>query len=221
MDGNFLMKKLALLTLGLGLCHGALAQLDQDSMVRILRNTQRVALQPATFETRIADCPKLVKLGQKFIVQVEVTFPDGWHGYAPAAVEEGILTSVALAKNPNILSARAKMPDATTAEPNKHIYEGTIKIPVEIILKPSFSGKSVDAKVQVTAQMCNDSSCLPPETKELPVKFTINNLKGDRSPEDQKAFDKAKKARKAANKAKNAKKAKQDAKSKQDQGAGK
>ena len=172
------------------------AQLDHDATLGVFRQAQRIALQPVTFETRVAELPKSIKLGQKFIVKVEITFPDGWHGYAPAPVEEGILTSVELVKNPNVMSAKVKMPDPTTAKPNEHIYEGTIVVPVEVILKPSYAGTSVSAKLKVTAQMCDANSCLPPETKELSVKFMLDQKNGDLTPEQKKRYHEAKKARK-------------------------
>lgn len=116
--------------------------------------------------------------GQTFSVAVELTHDDHWHSYF---INDGLGTSI-------IPSAEWKLPDGWTASellfsaPHEFAfsgakvygYEGTNYFFTEITAPKSANvGDKVEFTFDSSWQVCDDSSCLPPNSQEFTFSLTI------------------------------------------------
>jgi DsbC/DsbD-like thiol-disulfide interchange protein len=120
--------------------------------------------------------PKDGKAGTKVKAMVEITFADGLHGYQNPASGEYQIPVVLSLDTKGIKLSPVKYPkgkmmsiggDPTPAA----VYEGMIKIPVEVTL-PSKPG-STELKFTFSYQQCNDSSCFPPAKVSVSGKILV------------------------------------------------
>lgn len=120
--------------------------------------------------------PKEGKAGTKVKATVEVTFGEGLHGYQnPPSGEYQIPVSLTL-DTKGIKLSPVKYPKGTMmsigGDPTPAaVYEGTIKIPVEILL-PAKVG-ATELKFTFSYQQCNDNACFPPSKVSASGKILV------------------------------------------------
>lgn len=120
--------------------------------------------------------PKQVVAGSPVKGVVTVTFAKGLHGYQnPPTSEYEIPVKITFAQK-GFKLVKATYPKGVDMKlqgedkPSK-VYEGTIKIPVEIST-PAKPG-SYRVSMFVGYQQCNDSSCFPPATLVVKGSFSV------------------------------------------------
>lgn len=123
--------------------------------------------------------PKSVVAWKEFTVTVSVALPDGWHAYGinpkrkKGEEEFNTILGVTMVTNKWVDRFMPKAP-APAAVPGKnegeYIHEGVVKFPVTLRVKPGT--KTAKIKLNVTHQICDSSTCLPPKTES--VEFVVN-----------------------------------------------
>lgn len=97
---------------------------------------------------------------------VQVSIPGGLHANQnPPNVEGFIPVSVSLKSGGALVSAeypKGKMKTFAFSDEPLAVYEGDIRIPIQVRLPADARGE-VPVEVAVQVQMCDDSSCFPPE----------------------------------------------------------
>lgn len=120
--------------------------------------------------------PADVKAGECAQIVLTAKLQPGWHLYA-LDVKGPIPTAFEVPKNA-ILAQQGK-----PIQPEPHMvdepgfgkvgeYQGAVAFAIPVKLNSSVSGNET-VTVKVTDQTCNASVCTPPETLEVPVKFTV------------------------------------------------
>ena len=120
--------------------------------------------------------PKSVVAGSRLTITVSLNIAPGFHGYQnPPAQESEIPVAVKVdgkefkvlkvAYPPGIDANVAGGQDATKA------YEGLVKIPVTLLVPAKVGVKNL--KVTVSYQLCDESSCFPPDEVSKVVKVNV------------------------------------------------
>lgn len=123
--------------------------------------------------------PKGIKPGKEFTIQIKVKLPEGWHAYGPnpnaTKGEQNFNTVLGVTMEQNKSFDRF-MPQPVTpparkseSNPKDFIYEHQVTIPV--ILRIKAGTKSAKIKLLVNHQLCDSSTCVPPHTDTIEVKF--------------------------------------------------
>lgn len=109
---------------------------------------------------------KTAKAGQVVSGAVTVTIPSGLHANQnPPNVEGFIPVSVSIKSGGTLVSARypkGKMKAFAFSDEPLAVYEGDVRIPIQVRLPADAQGE-MPVEVTVQVQMCDDSSCFPPE----------------------------------------------------------
>ncbi|MEW5883094.1 MAG: cytochrome c biogenesis protein CcdA [Armatimonadota bacterium] len=107
---------------------------------------------------------------------VVVSIPSGLHANQnPPNVEGFIPVSVSLKSGGTLVSARYPKGEMKTfgfSDEPLAVYEGDVRIPIQVRLPADAQGK-VPVEVAVQVQMCDDSSCFPPEVITASAFVTI------------------------------------------------
>ncbi|MBL8047807.1 MAG: hypothetical protein JNJ45_03900 [Chthonomonas sp.] len=137
--------------------------------------------QPAGPPVKVkVDLPKTISANVDFVAMVRVTLPEGWHAYGPNPArkkgDEDFNTLLSVALTPNKAVSRfmpGKASPAPVAGKNagEYIWEGDVAFPVTMRVKPGT--KSVKLKLNVTHQICDSNTCLPPKTEVIEVLVTV------------------------------------------------
>ena len=119
--------------------------------------------------------PASAKPGATVKGVVELTFAEGLHAYQNPPTDKYQIP-VAVSVDSKLYKLTAKYPKgiskATGGDPTPAaVYEGTIKIPVTIVV-PKKAG-TAQFKIVVNYQQCNDGSCFPPSSVSGVVKLKI------------------------------------------------
>jgi DsbC/DsbD-like thiol-disulfide interchange protein len=120
--------------------------------------------------------PKAVVAGSKLTLTVTLTIAPGFHGYQnPPASEYEIPVEVKVegkdfkvlkvAYPPGVDASVGGSQQATKA------YEGAIKVPVTLLVPAKVGTK--DLKIVVSYQLCDDTSCFPPDQVSKVVKVNV------------------------------------------------
>jgi DsbC/DsbD-like thiol-disulfide interchange protein len=121
--------------------------------------------------------PKTATSGKAFSATVVVTLPDGWHAYQNPPTKDFQIPVTISTTSKTIKIKKITYPKGVMkqfAGELTAVHEGTVKIPVSVILtgKPGAN----DVAMNVVVQICDDNSCMPP--KKLALKGSIKVLKG-------------------------------------------
>jgi DsbC/DsbD-like thiol-disulfide interchange protein len=120
--------------------------------------------------------PKSVVAGSKLSLTLTVTFAPGFHGYQnPPATEYEIPVEVKV-DGKEFKAIKVNYPPGVDAsvggsEKSTKAYEGTIKIPV-LVQVPAKLGMK-DLKFIVSYQLCDETSCFPPDQVLKTVKVNV------------------------------------------------
>lgn len=126
---------------------------------------------------------KTAKPGGVVAGVVVVSIPSGLHANQnPPNVEGFIPVSVSLKSGGTLVAARYPKGEMKTfgfSDEPLAVYEGDVKIPIQVRLPAEAQGE-VPVEVAVQVQMCNDSSCFPPEV--ITASATVSVEKDSASP---------------------------------------
>lgn len=119
---------------------------------------------------------KTAKPGAVVSGDVQVSIPGGLHANQnPPNVEGFIPVSVSVKSGGTLVSARypkGELKRFAFSEEPLAVYEGDIRIPIQVRLPADAKGE-VPVEVAVQVQMCNDSSCFPPEVITASATVTL------------------------------------------------
>ncbi len=118
-------------------------------------------------------------------VDVQADIAPGWHLYALDIPAGGpVATSFAVIKDEVFSSGGA----AVQPEPvslfdenfnmDTNYFEGTVVFTVPVRIEESTSPGDYELHLQVEFMLCNDSTCLPPQKKDLSVSVTVSEGEG-------------------------------------------
>jgi thiol:disulfide interchange protein DsbD len=119
-----------------------------------------------------------VKVGETFVLAVEVEIPQGWHIYPTYPTTTGELTAVEF---PGVESAgkaeepKAKVHPAEGIEKAYEYHDGTVTFKFPLRLKSDAKPGPLELNGQLSYQICNPKKCAPTKT---PVSFKITVLEG-------------------------------------------
>ena len=141
-----------------------------------------VAAPPAPVVWKVADGPaKPVKPGARFTIKITASIQSGWHIYSMKPIEDGpIPTRIWLAAGqPFQLAGPVKGDEPQTLQdPTLHmdgeLYEGAASFTLLLKVAPGTAAGAQNLVVNVQAQSCNNSICLPPATVKVEVPVTIS-----------------------------------------------
>ena len=130
---------------------------------------------------KLADAPaRPVKAGARFTVKLTASIQAGWHIYSMKPIEDGpIPTRIWLAEGqPFQLAGPVKGDEPQTLQdPTLHmdveLYEGAAGFSLPLKVAPGTPPGTQNLVVNVQAQSCNNSICLPPATVKVEIPVTI------------------------------------------------
>ena len=140
-----------------------------------------VAAPPNPVAWKLADIPaKPVKAGARFTVKLTASIQAGWHIYSMKPIEDGPTpTRIWLAEGqPFQLAGPVKGDEPQTLQdPTLHmdveLYEGAAGFSLPLRVAPGTSPGAQNLVVNVQAQSCNNSICLPPATVKVELPVTV------------------------------------------------
>ncbi|MBN2317733.1 MAG: protein-disulfide reductase DsbD [Acidobacteria bacterium] len=127
-----------------------------------------------------------VEAGTAAVVTVELDIRSPYHINSNQPLEEYLIpTSLELDPVPDleigdILFPVAEIKNLEISDAPMALYEGIVKISVEVIPSAALAGRNVGLKGSVRYQACDDFTCLPPEEQPFAVKFSV--VEGDAEP---------------------------------------
>lgn len=137
---------------------------------------------PVSFE--VTSAPETVRAGESFEVTVHATIEGAWHLYSiHIAPDAGPFPTEFSSASPQmVLTDSVRESEAVIEyDPNFetevgwHSKEATFTIPVAF--RPSSQSEGSNTiRLQVRYQVCDDSSCLPPTTREIAHPITVTDL---------------------------------------------
>ena len=130
---------------------------------------------------KLGDAPaKPVKAGARFTVKLTANIQPGWHIYSMRPIEDGpIPTRIWLAEaQPFQLAGPVRGDEPLTLQdPTLHmdveLYEGATGFSLPLKVAPGTPPGARNLMVNVQAQSCNNSMCLPPATVRVEIPVTI------------------------------------------------
>ncbi|MDZ7771782.1 MAG: cytochrome c biogenesis protein CcdA [Balneolaceae bacterium] len=137
---------------------------------------------PVSFE--VTSAPETVRAGESFEVTVQATIEGNWHLYSVNIPPDAgpYPTAFTSASSQMVLTDSVRESEAVIEyDPNFetelgwHSEEATFTIPVAFRPNSQSEGSNT-IRLQVRYQVCNDSSCLPPTTKEIAQPITVTDL---------------------------------------------
>jgi DsbC/DsbD-like thiol-disulfide interchange protein len=117
--------------------------------------------------------PKSGKPGQKVKAIVKLTFAPGLHGYQNPPTKDYMIP-VSIKSTVKDITCKPSYPSGVVkdfAGESAAVYEGTVEIPVMVTL-PKKPG-TVQIKLEVSYQQCNEQACYPPGTINLTGKISV------------------------------------------------
>lgn len=125
----------------------------------------------------VAQLPQKLLAGHEHCIEVFVQLKEGWHAYPDDAKtkQEGFIPTRIDVKLPKgFTPSKRKMITWPEENPltNRFLLQSFFNVPSEKVLKGQ---KEFPVTVTLTYQICNEGSCLPPQTVE--VKGTMKLLK--------------------------------------------
>jgi thiol:disulfide interchange protein DsbD len=120
-----------------------------------------------------------VETGAVAVVTVELDISSPYHINSNQPLEEYLIpTSLKLEPVSDLEIRSIIFPDAEIrkleiSDTPMALYEGAVKITVEVVPSASLAGANVELKGSVRYQACNDSTCLPPAEEPFAVEFSV------------------------------------------------
>ncbi len=128
-----------------------------------------------------------VEAGKVAVVTVELDIRSPYHINSNQPLEEYLIpTSLKLEpvsdlEIKNIFFPVAAIKKLDVSDSPMALYEGTVKIDVEIIPAESLKGGDVVLRGNVRYQACDDVTCLPPVNEPFSVKFSVSSAIPERT----------------------------------------
>jgi thiol:disulfide interchange protein DsbD len=136
------------------------------------------AQDPVTFKASLE--PATVAPNQVAMVVVQATIAEGWYLYSQTEVQNGPVPTTFRNVDGSPLQVLGRADEGTPIkklDPNfgievfKFEKANTFRVPVRVS-RTQVAGTS-EAKIAIRFQACDDSSCLPPTTVDIPVTLTV------------------------------------------------
>ncbi|MGI8923672.1 MAG: protein-disulfide reductase DsbD N-terminal domain-containing protein [Fimbriimonadales bacterium] len=128
------------------------------------------AAQAPQVTSKIEFAAKTAKPGQLLKGTVTLTVPEGYHAYAPSDQGETFKVAIEPVAKATYKLGKVVYPGGVAKSflgENHVVYEGIVKIPVEITI-PKRARTKYAFKLSVKSQICsNDGMCLMPRTDEV------------------------------------------------------
>jgi thiol:disulfide interchange protein DsbD len=129
---------------------------------------------------RIVDPPSVVHAGDLFDVVVRAEIEPGWHLYSMTVPDGGpIPTTITVEETGAFKSGGPPVepPPIPWFDQNfgmeTNYFESFAEFSVPISVKPTAPGGSQTLSIKVRFMVCNDTSCLPPQTKTLSADMEV------------------------------------------------
>ena len=128
---------------------------------------------------------RLLEPGQTSILGVELDISSPYHINSDHPLQDYLIpTTLELEPQPGIVFGKAVFPPAPVkslpvSDSPMAVYEGVVRIPIEVTPAADFKSKEVKIAGKLRYQACNNSSCLPPVWQNfsvsLPVSFSASS----------------------------------------------
>jgi thiol:disulfide interchange protein DsbD len=153
----------------------------KHAVCAILAAVSLAAAPPNPVAWKLAEAPaKPVKRGARFTVKLTANIQAGWHIYSMKPIEDGPLpTRIWIAEGqPFQLTGPIKGDEPQTMQdPTLHmdveLYEGAAAFSLPLKVAAGTAPGVQNLVVNVQAQSCNNSICLPPATVKVEVPVTV------------------------------------------------
>lgn len=119
------------------------------------------------------------KAGESHLITLEISIRAPYHINSEQPFEEFLIgTTVDFKARPGVSFKRVTFPAAEVkkldlSENPMSIYEGTVKVTVEVVLARDFKGKEMAIEGSLGYQACDDRSCLPPAEAAFSRKVAV------------------------------------------------
>ncbi len=124
--------------------------------------------------------PASVGAGQRFDVTLRAVIEPGWHLYSMSVPEGGPIPTAISVQDSPVFTSGGEPREPTpipwfdqnfNMETNYFRGEADFRVPVEV--KPTAPGGMQNLVLRARFMACNDTSCLPPQTKEVSTRIEI------------------------------------------------
>ncbi|HEX3747448.1 MAG TPA: protein-disulfide reductase DsbD N-terminal domain-containing protein [Bryobacteraceae bacterium] len=140
-----------------------------------------LAAPPNPVVWKLSDAPaKALKPGARFTVKLTANIQPGWHIYSMKPLDDGPLpTRIWLAQGqPFQLAGPVKADEPQTMQdPTLHmeveLYEGAASFLLPVKVAAGAAAGAQTLAVNVQAQSCNNSICLPPATLKVEIPIAV------------------------------------------------
>lgn len=127
---------------------------------------------------------RLLEPGHTSVLVVEIDISGPYHINSNRPLQDYLIpTTLELEPQPGIVFGKAEFPPAPVkslpvSDSPMAVYEGVVRIPVEVTLAADFISKEAKISGKIRYQACNDHICLPPVWQNfnvtLPVSFSAS-----------------------------------------------
>ncbi|MEQ1822641.1 MAG: protein-disulfide reductase DsbD domain-containing protein [Fimbriimonadaceae bacterium] len=121
--------------------------------------------------------PKSATIGKAFTATVVVTIPEGWHAYQNPPTKDFQVPVTISTKSKSLVIKKVSYPKGMMKEfagELTAVLEGTVKIPVSVVMTGKPGAGAVDMNLLI--QICDQNSCLRPAI--VAVKGSLKLVKG-------------------------------------------
>ena len=119
--------------------------------------------------------PKSVQASTQVMAKVKLTFAEGLHGYPNPPKGEYEVPVTITSADKNVVIKQIKYPKGTP-HGDSTVYEGTVEIPVLLMIKSKPGDVAV--KLKVSYQQCYEGGCFPPSSVVAAGKTKVTAKKG-------------------------------------------
>jgi thioredoxin:protein disulfide reductase len=122
---------------------------------------------------------KTLEPGKKAVLTIELDIAPPYHINSDRPLQDYLIpTTLEFEPQPGVTFGKPLFPAAPVkklpvSESPMAVYEGTVKIAVEIIPSANFSSKEIAIKGKVGYQACNESYCLPPTGQKFSLALPV------------------------------------------------
>ncbi len=135
--------------------------------------------EDAVVTVRAIEPENPVKVGEPTVVTVELSVSSPYHINSDRPLQDYLIpTTLEIEPQPDISFVRALFPPAEIkklpiAEEPLAVFQGKVKVAVEIVLGPSIGSKNIVLQGGVHYQACDNKKCYPPAREPFSLALTV------------------------------------------------